>query len=212
VSACTATPISWPRLEAHAAGARDAAIETHVAECAACRACLATITDDVVALPALVVAEPELRRSWWRNWIMPATAAAALAIALLVIVRPSPEPEREDVVRVKGVGEVIVDVVRKRGTLVTPGARTFARGDQWKLVVTCPPDKGAWIEVVVEEVGTGEIAHPLAPARVGCGNGVVVPGALELVGPRPNRVCARIDADEPPVVTADRACVTIRPE
>ncbi len=215
---CTATPISWPRLEAHVAGARDAAIDAHVTECAACRACMDQLRGDVVALPALVVAEPEFRRSWWRSWIMPATAAAALAIALLVIVRPSPEPPRDDVARIKGVGEVIVDVVHARGELVTPSARTFAPGDRWKLVVTCPPDKAAWIDVFVVEDGTDAPDYPLAPARVGCGNRVVVPGAFELTGPRANHVCASIAAGPRTVRVpahlddSDVACVTIRRE
>jgi hypothetical protein len=233
---CIGTPISWPLLEAHAAGARDGAIasrdmrpassaaegqrgwiDEHVAACAACRACLDEIRGDVVALPAL----PEIYapRRWWRLWIAPAAAAAAVAVAVLVIVRPSPEPERgDDVARVKGVGDVTLDVARARGDIVTIGARTFDARDRFKVVVTCAPDAGAWIDVAVIADGATAADYPLAPARVGCGNHVVVPGAFSLDGDKPHRVCARIAADAPPRRTVPRrgdddvACVTIRPE
>jgi hypothetical protein len=219
VSACIATPISWPRLEAYvASSARDAAITEHVAACAACRACRDDIERDVVALPPLVVPDYAPRR-WWRMWILPAMAAAAAALVLLVIVRPRPDPEpRDDVAQVKGVGEVMIDVVRARGNTITPGARTFAPGDRWKVIVTCPPDKGAWFDVAVVEAGTRTADYPLAPARVGCGNRVVVPGAFAITGARDNRVCVRVAVDAAPARALPRtgddavACVTLGPE
>jgi hypothetical protein len=115
------------------------------------------------------------------------------------------------VARVKGVGEVVLGVVRERGGAIRHDARTFAPGDRWKIVVTCPPAAAAWVDVAVYDAG--QIDHPLEPARIGCGNRVVLPGAFALTGDRANRVCVRIGAAAAP----DRgqppdACVTLRPE
>ena len=188
---CIGVPVSWLRLEQLALGADDAAARSHCESCAVCRACLDEIRGDTVALPALVV--PEKRRRWM--WLaVPALAAAAIAV---IVLRPKP---REDAVTIKGVGEVIVDVVRERGGVITEGARTFAPGDRWKVVVTCPPSAGADFDVDVN----GD--HPLAPAHVACGNRVYVPGAFTITGSAANRVCVKIDGDP------HTACVTVRPE
>ena len=212
--ACIGEPISWLRLEQHAL-VRDPDVAAHVASCAACRACLDELAGDRVALPPLAAPAPA-RRRWW-TWGLPALAGALAAAIALVVLRPRPEPRppREDVATIKGVGEVIVDVVRERGGTLVDSARTFAAGDRWKVVVTCPPSAGAWLDVGVTEVGGAPGADfPLAPAHVACGNRVVVPGAFELTGTHPNRVCVRIAASGPPArdAGAPSACVTIAPE
>src|SRR5262249_49312769 len=105
---CIGEPISWLRLERHYLAGRagsehlaaDPGVAAHLDACAACRASMAEITGDVVALPPLVVPARRAVR-WWR-YAMPALAVAAIAI---VIMRPR-TPEREDVAVVKGVGEV----------------------------------------------------------------------------------------------------------
>lgn len=197
--ACIDTPISWPRLERYAAGVADAQITAHLAACPACASCLDDIRRDVVALPPLVVPERVRRSRWWLA--LPALAAAAVTLA----VWPR-DPAREDVVRVKGVGDVVLGVVRERDGTIRDDATTFLPGDRWKVVVTCPPAASAWVHVDVD----GD--RPLAPARIACGNRVVVPGAFHLTGDLANRICLRVSAEAAPAADAPSACVTIRPE
>lgn len=202
---CIGEPISWLRLERHAA-APDPAVADHVAACEACRACLTAITGDAVALPPLAtIADPRRARRWW--WlVVPTLAAAAIAV---VIVRPS-EVARQEVAWVKGVGEVVLGTVRERAGVVRQDARGFLPGDRWKVVVTCPPAARAVVDVAVIEDGRPQADHPLAPAELACGNRVVVPGAFELTGTRPHRVCIQVAAvGARPDATA---CVELRPE
>ena len=207
MSACIATPVSWLRLEQHVL-VRDADVEAHVAKCEACRACLDEIRGDAVALPPLVVPAPKPKKSaWWRAWAVPALALAGAAAIAVLVLRPKPEA-REDVARIKGIGEVLVDVVRERGGTLTDSARTFRPGDRWKVVVTCPPDAHASLEVEVRD--RRGVDHPLPPAALPCGNRVVVPGAFELTGHDANRVCVRVASPEG---GGDGiACVTVSPE
>ena len=206
---CTGQPISWLRLEQHAL-AHDAAVEAHLAECAACRSCMDEIRGDVVALPALPELAPRRRRwTWTWTWSLPALAAAAL---LLLIVWP--RAHREDRVAIKGVGEVVIDLVREHDGAITESARTFEPGDRWKVVVTCPPSAGAWLDVAVFEIGGAAAPdYPMPAAHVACGNRVYLPGAFVLTGARPNRVCVRVSADGPPARdgAGDMACVTVAP-
>ena len=60
-------------------------------------------------------------------------------------------------------------------------------------------------EVAVREDGADHADRPLAPAKILCGNRIVVPGAFELTGGKPHRVCVRIEDQ------AD-ACLTLAPE
>lgn len=207
-AACIGEPISWPRLERHAV-APEREVAEHVATCAACRACLQVILDDTGALPALPVPIGEARRRpRTRLAIGAAVAVAAAAAIALVVVRPDPDV-RADRFAIKG-GELVVGLVRERAGAIADDATTFRAGDRWKVVVTCPP--GATLDTLITSVtevtaGSGDAAradHPLAPARVACGNRVALPGAFALTGARANRVC---------VALADRrACLTVTPE
>lgn len=196
MSACIGTPVSWLRLETYARDPRDAAIREHLAACEACRGCFDEIERDVVALPVLVV--PERRRKLWWPWLAaPLVAAAAV---LLVLLRPRPHG---DTFAVKGVGEVTVGVVRERAGAITYDAREYLPGDRWKVIVTCPPAMGAWIDV---SVGSDQ---PVPRAHLACGNRVFVPGAFTLDGGA-NRICVHVSASEGG--DGAQGCVTVRPE
>jgi hypothetical protein len=213
---CIGEPISWLRLERYAQGTRDPAIGEHLAACPACARCLAEIEhpEHPIELPRLVIPVAPARRRW-RWWLAPALAAAA-AVAVLVIVRPAPDSSLEHVARVKGVGDVVIGMMRERAGAIRDDVLTYAPGDRFKVVVTCPPAASAWVDVAVEDAG--EIDYPLAPTQLACGNRVAVPGAFTITGDRPNRVCVRVAAGSPPPRTAPRpgepdvACLVLRPE
>ncbi|MBA3455501.1 MAG: hypothetical protein H0T42_20580 [Deltaproteobacteria bacterium] len=208
---CIGEPISWLRLELFAAGrATDPATGAHLAGCSACQGALEEIRRDVVALPVLAMPDVAPRRASWWTWFVPALGLAAAAAIALLILAPwrDTTARREDVVAVKGVGEVIIDVVRERAGVIRDDVRTYAAGDRWKVVVTCPPAGSATFAVGVTESGRPEIDRPLEPATLACGNRVVLPGAFTLNGDQPNRVCVTITSGE----DSGRACVTIRPE
>jgi hypothetical protein len=210
--ACIGEPVSWLRLELFAAGRiADPAIASHLTACPACTHCLEEIRGDLVALPVLALPAAAPRRASWWTWLVPALGLAAAAIVILIVApwrgTATTEP-REDVVAVKGVGEVIVDVVRERAGVIRDDVRTYAAGDRWKVVVTCPPAGSATFDVGVTESGRANVDRPLMPTRLACGNRVVLPGAFELTGNQPNRVCVTITSAE----DSGRACVTIKPE
>ena len=208
--ACIGQPISWLRLEMFAAGSPDPAVREHVSACPACKLCLEEIETDLVALPPLAVPAVAPKRRWWTT-LVPAFAVAAAAMIAIVVWRGREQPRvvREDAALVKGVGEVILGTVRERDGLTRDDVRSFAAGDRWKLVVTCPPAANGVelaVDVTVVEVGSAGIDRPLVPTTIACGNRVVLPGAFSLTGSRANRVCAAIGPDH------ETACVTIAPE
>jgi hypothetical protein len=146
---------------------------------------------------------PAAKRKWWR-FALPAFGALAAAAIILFLLRPR-EPSLDNVAHIKGVGEVVVDVVRERDGTVRDDVRTFKPGDRFKVIVTCAPSHEVSIDVAVREDGSERPDHPLAPAKLVCGNRVVLPGAFSLTGNKQHDVCARIN-DE-----AD-ACLTLSPE
>ncbi|MEO8846104.1 MAG: hypothetical protein ABI591_12180 [Kofleriaceae bacterium] len=201
--ACIGEPISWPRLERFAQTRADAAIAAHVAQCPACRQCVDEIASDVVALPPLVIAVVAPRRTRWWWFALPAFAVAAL---IVLVMRPRPRPA--NVASIKGVGDVTLALVRERGGSILEDATTFARGDRWKLVLTCAPGHLTAVSVEVVEAGSKAADRPLAPAQIACGNRVVVPGAFELTGTVANRICVQVTSEG----DTDRACITVTPE
>jgi hypothetical protein len=220
IGRCIGEPISWLRLETHSMK-RDESIAKHLAECAACAACFAEITGDLVALPPLAV--PEKRAGWnWRRWFVPAMAAAAAAIVLIVIVRRDPEVDTtrpDHVAGIKGAGDVILGLVRDRAGTIRNDVTTFAPGDRFKVTLTCAPGPSLWVDVgVVDSQG---VDYPLGvPQQIACGNQVVLRGAFSITGRESNRVCARLDTAIAPSraqkAPAPRdpgvACITLRPE
>jgi hypothetical protein len=207
---CIGEPISWLKLETFAItpdARRDAAVRDHVAACPACKQCLAEIERDVVALPPLAVVAK--KRPWW-HFAMPALglAVAAAAILLLVIRPHGAAPRPSNQVAIKGVGVVVIDVVRERAGTIRQDVRTFQEGDRFKLVITCPPDHTAHVEVSVRDEGTHQLDRPLGPADLVCGNRVVLPGAFSVTGHSANEVC--VDVTGP--VETKTACLTLLPE
>jgi hypothetical protein len=205
-TACIGEPISWLRLEKLARGDTDTSVREHLAACAACKQCFAEIERDVVALPPLVV--PVRKRPWWQ-FAIPAGLALAAAALLVVVLRPKPHAIDNGLARVKGVGEVLVDVVRERSGTIRQDVRTFAEGDRFKIVVTCPPQHTATFDVDVREAGNDTYDHPIPTAQLACGNRVVLPGAFTLGGKHAHRVCVHVTSS-----TNDRgtACLELRPE
>ena len=215
-AACIGVPVSWPRLERFAAGSlrgADAAeIESHVASCIACRACLDEIRADVIVLPALPES-PEPRVSRLARWLFAGggLALAAAAVLLLVVMRGG----ARDIgprVAVKGAGEVVLSIVRERDGAIAYDPSTFRGGDRIKVRVTCAPGPSIWADVIVYQGGAS--SFPLAPARVPCGNDTVVPGAFRIDGGAPARVCVALSTGPAPARggAADLACVTLAPE
>ena len=199
-AACIGEPISWLRLERYALEPKDTGVREHVDACPACRHCLDEIQRDVVALPPLHV---PAKRNWWR-FALPALGAIAAAAIILFVLRPR-DVTQEGVAHVKGVGEVVIDVVRERAGIVRDDVRTFRAGDRFKVVVTCAPTHSVALDVSVLEDGAARPDRPLAPANIVCGNRIVLPGAFELTGNKPHRVCVRIQDQA-------TACLTLKPE
>jgi hypothetical protein len=202
---CISEPVSWLRLETFALDKRDASVREHVAACSACKQCLDEIERDVVALPPLAV--PERKRPWWQ-FALPALGLAVAAAIVLLLIRPHDGPRHSNQVAVKGIGIVVIDVVRERSGTIRQDVRTFHEGDRFKLVVTCRPDHTAHFEVSVRDEGTHELDRPLAPADLVCGNRIVLPGAFSLTGANANTVCVDITG---PLETKT-ACLVLRPE
>jgi hypothetical protein len=208
---CVAEPVSWLRLERYALGelAGPAAddVAAHLGRCPACQACLDAIERDATPLPPLPPLPPRRRWAWWPRLAWAGgVAAAAAAIALFVVIRPRVDAERVagPRIRVKGTGDVVVSLIRERGGVITPAPSGFAPGDRFKVRVTCAPGGAAHADVVVFQ--GGEAAFPLPPARLRCGNDVVVPGAFTITGVAPATVCLVVD----PARAPDRAAIARR--
>ena len=137
-------------LERAALGESDGAVAAHLAACAACRDCLDRLRADVVALPPLRVEAVRPRARWWRFGIAGLGAALAAAVLAIVLIPPRDRggPDlvaAERVAHVKGVGDVVVGVVRDRAGAIAEDATTFRAGDRWKVVVTCAaPADACW--------------------------------------------------------------------
>lgn len=203
---CVGTPISWLRLERFRAGELDdterKGIESHLTECQACAACLASIDDDEgIALPPLLPHVPRVPRATKRegatvhvSWrFTPAVAALAVAAGVLLFVTRKPrnvESAWEDPspgTRLKG-GDVSFVLVRDDEESVDGSVGSYRDGDRFKAVVTCPPGMTASWDLVVYE--RDQAAFPLAAQTdLRCGNAVPMRGAFRTTGHEPMTVC-----------------------
>jgi hypothetical protein len=110
-------------------------------------------------------------------WLAAPLALAAAAL-LAVLARPP-------VASVKG-GTLALSLVRDRAGVATTSPATYAPGDRFRVLVTCPPSADVQIAVLQ----AGRITLPLPPPS--CGNAVTA-GALRLTGEGPVAICAVAD-------------------
>ena len=220
---CVAEPISFLRLERfrlHELSAGEAhAVSEHLARCAACRACLASIEEDDAVLPerpsaprsaapraARVADLIELRgaaeRVRTRRWMALSSGAAgvlALAAAALLILRPRADTGLDGLrparLGTKG-GDVAVELVRNHRGALAGDPAVFADGDAFKVLVTCPPELAPYFDVVVYQA---DRAHfPLTAGRLtACGNRKALEGAFTLDGSDDAVVCVALDEQRP---------------
>ena len=194
---CVGTPISWLRLEQHAAGELPSAeretITAHLATCTTCAACLARIAADAaLPLPLLAPAPaPAPARLFTLRRLAPPLAALAVAAAILLFLRRAPRDDARDLdpisARTKG-GDVSFVLVRDDDSLVAEAGGIYRDGDRWKALVTCPPGMRASFDLAVYE--HGQAAFPLAaPPSLECGNAVPLPGAFRTTGKDRMTVC-----------------------
>jgi putative zinc finger protein len=204
---CTGEPPSWLALERLRLGelppAERSAVEQHLAACAACAACLAEI-DRPLSLPALPTV-PGRASLWsrlqgiWRRagrvhiW---ATAGVTLLLVLFVLARPKRLDDGltdRTLAGVKGNG-IALTLVRERNGAIEHDATTFAPGDRWKALVTCPSARMVFWDLAI--IGSRGETFPLTPAGpIACGNRVPLPGAFRLDGSGPVVVGLLLDAN-----------------
>ena len=192
MSACTAQPISWLKLEQYQLGELSAdemrRVEAHLKECEVCRASLDSIRADETVLKPL----PEVTRKApvWR-WVTAGTALAAAAALLLVLLVTDWRKAVPDIpgskIGFKG-GELSLSLVRERQGKILHDPESFAPGDRFKLQVTCPPSEEIFWNVVVFQAGGSSFPYiPEEPLR--CGNRVPLPGAFTITGKSAAVVC-----------------------
>jgi hypothetical protein len=204
---CIGEPVSWLALERLRLGElppdQRRAAEQHLAACEACAACLAEI-DRPLALPVLP-AEPRrlpfwarLRAAWRRAgrvriW---APAGAALLLAVFVLARPKRLDDAltdRTLAGIKG-GGIALTLVRERNGAIEHDATTFAPGDRWKALVTCPSARVVFWDLAV--IGERGETFPLTPAGpITCGNRVPLPGAFRIDSAQRVLVCLLLAAN-----------------
>jgi hypothetical protein len=192
MSACTAQPISWLKLEQYQLGELSAdeqrRVEAHLNECDVCRASLGSIRQDEQVIKPL----PEVaRRTPVLRWVMAGTALAAAAALLLVLLVADWKRAVPDIpgskIGFKG-GELSISLVRERQGKIQNDPESFAPGDRFKLQVTCPPaEEIFWNVVVFQDDGSSFPCIPEEPLV--CGNRVPLPGAFTITGKSAAVVC-----------------------
>ena len=193
MSACTAQPISWLKLEQYQLGELSAdeqrRVEAHLKECEVCRASLDSIRQDETVLKPL----PEVTRKVpWLRWATAGTALAAAAALFLVLFtadwkRAVPDIPPSKVIT-KGGDEISISLVRERQGKILHDPESFAPGDRFKVQVTCPPaEEMFWNVAVFQDDGSSFPYIPEEPLV--CGNRVPLPGAFSIAGESAAVVC-----------------------
>jgi hypothetical protein len=195
-------PVSWLRLERYA-----------LAGCARCRACADQIARDARELAPLPAASPAaparapvrplvpVRRRWRVDWRQAFAATAVAAVIFVVVLRQREQPAvvRDGagprVIAVKG-GDVTVELVRERDESIAWEPTSYAPGDRFKVLLTCPPPLRLHVDLVVlQDDGP---AFPGVPSVLACGNRVPVPPAFRITGSGAATVCLALDPLAPP--------------
>lgn len=207
MSACTAQPISWLKLEQYQLGELSAdeqrRVEAHLKECEVCRASLDSIrADTTVPRPLPDVAR---RTPVWR-WVTAGTALAAAAALFLVLFVADWKRAVPDIpgskIGFKG-GELSISLVRERQGKILHDPESFAPGDRFKVQITCPPSEEIfWNVVVFQDDGS---SFPYVPEEpLVCGNRVPLPGAFSITGKSAAIVCLVVSTQPP-----DRASLSL---
>ncbi len=201
---CVDQPISWLRLERYALaeldGATTASVRRHLDDCPACRAALAALEGDHVALPALPARRAVVvtaARPWWRRWQLGAGLGAALAAAAILLVwlrAPGTVGEPGRRTRIKGAGTVALTLVRERAGVIAFDPADVTADDRWKIQLTCGNPAPLWTDVVVYQP-TGA-AFPLPAQAITCGNAIAVPGAFRITDGGAT-ICVALGASAP---------------
>lgn len=232
-------PVSWLRLERYYLGElpkeEAEAVERAIAADPETRECFESIERPVrlnprpelplrAELPAPespLATRRRLRDTLESPWPTLVLAAAA-ALFLYVSIRPATQPDGAPPARfhVKG-GDVAIELVRERHGVVTQNPVSFADGDRFKVMLTCPPSMTDMFEVFV--IQGQDVSRPLAPlGAVACGNGVPLPGAFSLTGPLPSSVCVawgkaaategRLGSKQVASLNGSAVCKTLAPD
>ena len=209
-------PLSWLTLERYALGELSAAeralVEQRLASSAQDRQCLDVIRSDQTVMPPLPVVPLRAKKKSARLPVWGSLLAAAAAL-LLMVLRPDQTDEPGEITpsrATKGGDVSIVLASERQGA----GARTFATGERFKVLVTCPLTFATPLRVLVFQ--DGQRFEPLPQARLTCGNLVPWPGAFELDGAGDVEVCATWSAAAPSARSVrelgpDAACVRLKP-
>jgi hypothetical protein len=202
-------PISWLVLEQFVLGEledhKTHATRGHLAGCDVCQRALKSIETDDVVLPGLVLPPKRVRAVKPRAWFVWGTGLVLAAAILLVLVFSRSQRLPDNRIALKGGGEMVVKLIRARADMIDIDAGSFRDGDRMKLAVTCTVPGEVTLEVAV--VQGGETHYPLgARVTAWCGNDVVLPGAFEVSGSEPIRVCVTVVGEPEP------ACMTVRAE
>lgn len=209
---CSGVALSQLKLEryllAELPTAERSRVDTHLAACAACRACLDELRASEITmppLPALPAADVVLPSRWpGAGRPLPVRAmmigsglalAAAVLLALRTALVPGTMPGAVPAAGIKG-GELALELVRERGGDVAHDPRTFVDGDRFEALISCAPGQRVFWELAVFQ--DGQTSFPLARgAALACGNAVQLPGAFLLTGTAPATICALLAPDAP---------------
>lgn len=199
---CQDKPLSWLTLEMYhlkeLPSDESLQVQAHLDSCPSCRSCLEQIeVEQDFALPPLSL-ESSLKQSspvrWWTQWnqLFLGSGFAIAAVALLVFLLPT-SPQQKQVfppsrIATKG-GDVAISLVRKRKGRTLHNPTTFRPKDRFKVLVTCPPPKFYYVEVVVIQGDRRFFPLPSGEPSL-CGNRIPLPGAFHLTGKKPTTICA----------------------
>jgi hypothetical protein len=189
--ACTSQPISWLTLERYHLGelspAESGRVETHLGECPVCWECMRSIRDQTFSLPPLPEPKPRGARLRWAFASVGLVVAAVLAVVLATHDWEKTTKIPGNRIAYKG-GELSVSLVRERQGEILHEPTTFAPGDRFKILVTCPPgEELPWDLVVFQD---NQASFPYTPeGALTCGNRVPLAGAFHLTGQSRAVIC-----------------------